>query len=452
MLPEIPTVDDEMLARYDVAGPRYTSYPTAPIWTDAFGPADYAAVLEAAGSEAAQAPLSVYVHIPFCWHMCSYCGCNVVVSRNRERADDYLDLVEREIELVAARLGDRRGVNQVHLGGGTPTFLDDDQQTRLWGMLTRHFDVLPGAEVAVEVNPSVTSLAQLSHLARLGFNRLSLGVQDLHPEVQAAIGRDQTFEQTQAFVDLARGLGFHSINFDLIYGLPHQTPRRFAETLAQVLALAPDRIACYSFAFVPDVKPNQRKLDASALPRGRAKLDLLRQAWQAFASAGYAPIGMDHFAAPHDSLAHAAAEGRLWRNFMGYTVRQAGDTIAFGVTGISEIHGAFAQNVRSISEYREALAAGRLPTEKGLLLTAEDRRRQHLITGLMCNLSADLGPEGEAHFGEALRPLEADGLCALRDGRVEVLPRGRLFLRNIAMVFDDYLGNSGERPRFSRTI
>jgi oxygen-independent coproporphyrinogen III oxidase len=448
---QVPLVSEELLRRYDVAGPRYTSYPTAPIWSDAFGPDHYARTLERAGAEKPDAPLSVYIHIPFCWHMCTYCGCNVVVTSKPERADAYLDLLEREVAMVAERLGARRTVNQMHLGGGTPTFLNHGQMTRLRGIIDRYFTFAEGAELSIEVNPSKSDLAQLTGLRQLGFNRLSLGVQDFDDRVQEAIERVQSYEVTRDFVETARALGFFSVNFDLIYGLPRQTEATWERTMRQVAELAPDRIATYSFAYLPELKTHQRKLPAHELPRGLDKLNLFRQAWGILAESGYQPIGMDHFAAPHDTLATAAQRGDLWRNFQGYTVRSASDTIAFGVTGISDIHGAYAQNVRTLKAYAESIEAGRLPITRGMSLSTEDKRLRHMITHFMCNLHTQLGPDGEARYGEALAPLVADGMCTLDNGLLEVTPLGRIFLRNIAMVFDAYLDPEGEQ-RFSRTV
>jgi len=456
----IPCVSADQLETYDVPGPRYTSYPTVPEWDAAFdGPAFGAALDRANGGDE---PLSVYVHIPFCWRMCSYCGCNVIATRRQARADPYLDLVEKEIALVAARLPGRRKVAQLHFGGGTPTFLSEAQFTRLWEMIGRHFELVEGAEACVEIHPGVTTRSQLTTLRALGVNRLSLGVQDTDELVQDAIGRHQTFEQTRTTLDLARGLGFGSINFDLIYGLPHQDTRRWARTLDRVLDLGPDRAAVYSFAYVPHMKPHQKRLPTDALPRGREKVDLFRQAFEAFTRAGYVPVGMDHFAAPHDRLARAATDGTLGRNFQGYTVRRAPESIAFGVSAISDVGGAYAQNPRRLSDYEAALTAGRLPTIRGLMLTDEDQQRRSLITRLMCNLRVDLGPGALDRYAaelDELVPLAGDGLVDLligEGGRVElrVTALGRLFLRNVAMPFDARLRalDVADRPQFSRTV
>ncbi|MEZ4432567.1 MAG: oxygen-independent coproporphyrinogen III oxidase [bacterium] len=455
----LPIVEPRQLDLYDVPGPRYTSYPTAPEWSDTFTPADYAAALRTA--RLTEAPLSLYVHIPFCWSMCRYCGCNVVVTRDPGRADAYLDVVEQEVALVAAQLGRRREVAQLHFGGGTPTFLDERQFARLYGAITRHFTLAAGAESTVEINPVVTSRSQISALRALGVDRLSMGVQDFDPLVQETIGRRQSPDETRALVNYVRGLGFESVNFDLIYGLPHQTPTRWQKTLETVIDIAPDRLAVYSFAYVPGFAPHQRRLPADALPLGIDKLELFRQAWGAFVEAGYVPVGMDHFAAPGDRLARAAHDGTLGRNFQGYTVRRAPETVAFGASAISDIGGVFAQNHRRLSHYREAVEAGRLPVGRGIALTAEDERRRAVITELMCNLRVDLGPgASDAYRVELaeLAPLAADGLVVVTpsaEGRVSVAVtgKGRMFLRNVAMPFDARLRARGaDRPGYSRTV
>ncbi len=427
----VPTVSDLVLERYDVPTPRFTSYPIVPVWTDGFE--GYGDALERAS--AVGAPLSLYVHVPFCWRLCHYCGCNVVVSSKRDRGDSYLDLLELEVDLVAERLAPRRAVSQLHVGGGTPTFLSAAQLERLWSILTRRFDLTDDAEVSVEVHPGVTAPEQLAMLRQLGCNRLSLGVQDTNEAVQAAIGRDQTVAQTRAALDYARGAGFGSINFDLIYGLPGQTTSSWARTLDKVLEMGPDRVAVFGFAYVPQLRPNQRRLDVEAIPLGRERLDLFRQAWRAFDAAGYRFIGLDHFIAPHDELAKAAEDGRLWRNFQGYTVRETPDTIGLGVTGISDVAGAYAQNVRTLPRYAEAVQAGQLATVKGMRRSAEDDRRRALIARLMCHLEVPLPPEAKLER-ERLQPLAADGLVELEPDVMRVTPPGRLFLRNIAQVFD----------------
>ena len=452
--PHIPTPSEELMRRYDVAGPRYTSYPTVPEWKQDFGTERYAERLDVAASAGADEPLSLYVHLPFCRSLCWYCGCNVVVSRDRRAADVYIDHVLLELEQVVARLGRRRKLSQVHWGGGTPTFLNERQLERLWSGITRHLSPLPDAEVAIEVHPAITSPGQLTLLRELGFNRVSMGLQDFDPKVQEVTNRHQPFSQTRELLDHARNLGFSGVNFDLIYGLPYQSPESWARTLHQILELRPDRLAVYSFAFIPDVLKHQKRMPAEALPDARTKQGLFRAAWAAFVDAGYLPIGMDHFAVPEDELALAQQRRALGRNFQGYTVKAAQDVVALGSTGISDVGGAYAQNVRALPYYYERVCEGRFATERGIQLTEDDRRRRAIITQLMCNFWVDLGEDGTRDFAlelERLRPLEDDGLVRREGSQLEVTPLGRLFVRNVAMVFDAYLRRA-ERPRFSRTV
>src|SRR5215813_4702716 len=451
MLPDVP---DELLARLDVPGPRYTSYPTAPVWGEDFGPRDYARQLEIAGADAT-APLSVYVHIPFCRELCTYCGCNVVVAKNPHKADVYLAALAREMDLVRERLGARRQVSQLHWGGGTPTFLDERQLALLFATLDARFDLRPDAEIAIEIDPVVTTDAQLALLARLGFNRLSIGVQDFDPEVQRAVRRIQTVEETRARLESARELGFRAVNFDLICGLPLQTPASWRRTLEQVVALRPDRLAVYSFAYVPSARPHQRALARFGIPSARAKLELRRLAHEVLGGAGYRAIGMDHFALPTDELAQAQESRSLRRNFQGYTVVPASDVVAFGATGISDVGGAYAQNVRPLPRYYGALAVRRLATERGVVLSADDRERRRIIESLLCNFWVDLGADAGRRFATELgevAALEREGLVRVRGSEIDVLPLGRIFVRNVAMVFDAYLRAQETRPAFSQTV
>jgi oxygen-independent coproporphyrinogen-3 oxidase len=445
---------DELLARYDVSGPRYTSYPTVPEWSKSFGGADLRACLERAGRERPDEPLSLYAHLPFCHSLCWYCGCNVVIARQADQVESYLDTLTQELDLVASLLGKRRKLSQIHWGGGTPTYLSLPQIERLWKDITGRFTVLPDAEVAIEVHPAHTSFEQLGLLRALGFNRVSMGLQDFDPSVQHATGRIQTFEQTAALLEHARKLGFSGINFDLIYGLPKQNPESWARTLQQVLSLRPDRLAVYSFAYMPEVLKHQKRLPAEAIPKAREKLGLLLSARNAFLEAGYAPIGMDHFALPTDELAVAQLDKRLGRNFQGYTVRAADEVVAVGTTGISQIGGAYAQNVRAIPRYAERIAKGELATERGAPLTDDDDLRRAMINNLMCNFGVDLGEDAEVRWQaelERLAPLEQDGLVERRGPRLEVTELGQIFVRNVAMAFDSYLARA-EKPRFSRTV
>jgi oxygen-independent coproporphyrinogen-3 oxidase len=437
----------ELLRRLDVPAPRYTSYPTVPAWSERFGAADHAEALRRVGKE----PISIYVHLPFCKELCSYCGCNVVITRDQSRVERYLDSLEREIALAASLLGPRRLVERLHLGGGTPTFLDERQLLRLWRALTGAFTIARDAEVALEIDPVVTRREQLALLAGFGFNRLSMGVQDFDPDVQRAVNRIQSVEETAAAIEYARLLGFGSINLDLIYGLPRQTIERFTATMEKVVALAPDRVAVFSFAYLPEQRPNQRRLPVADLPSADGKDALLSAATRALESAGFRTIGIDHFARSGDELAHAADAGTLWRDFQGYTPRRFDTTVAFGATGISDFGFAYVQNVRPLGEYGGAIAAGELPTAKGMWLDEDDRRRRAIITDLMCNGRADLVDAGafERELA-ALAPLAGDGLVAIEGARLALSPLGRRFARNVAMVFDRYL-HAGAQP-FSRTV
>jgi oxygen-independent coproporphyrinogen-3 oxidase len=452
-----------LIARYDRPGPRYTSYPTAVEFHTGFGDADYRDRLAAAAR--VDAPLSLYVHVPFCESRCAYCGCAVIATRRRDVAATYLDYLERELEMLAAALGSRRRVVQYHWGGGTPTYLSPDQIARLDGTVRRLFEIPPDAEQAIEIDPRVTTTDQLTLLRRLGFNRLSFGVQDFDPRVQEAIARHQSEPITRDLYAAARGAGFESINFDLIYGLPRQTVASFTSTLDRVVDLRPDRIAVYSYAHVPWIRPNQKTIDARELPDAQTKRRLLAAAIDTFTLAGYVPIGMDHFALPGDELAVAARERRLHRNFMGYTVRPAPDSVAAGVSAIGDVAGAFSQNVKSLASYYEAIDDGRFPVERGYALTADDRVRRYVIGELMCNFHVDgaslagrFGVSLEDYFAPELTALlrpggpVADGLVRLERGGLTVTPLGRLFVRNVCMTFDTYLASHEGRPTFSRTV
>ncbi len=450
---QFPEPTEEMVRRYDLAAPRYTSYPTVPEWTPAFGPEEHALKLEEAGREDPGSPLSMYLHLPFCREMCTYCGCNVVITQDQAKADHYIDHLALEMDLAAQRLGSRRAVAQLHWGGGTPTFLTEEQISRLFGELRRRFELAPEAEVAIEVDPVVTSGEKLALLRSLGFNRLSMGVQDFDERVQQAINRIQTPELTQALLERARALGFRGVNFDMIYGLPHQTPESWARTLDRVLSMRPDRFAFYSFAYLPELRAHQKKIERSWLPTGPSKLALFLQAYKTLVGAGYRPIGMDHFALPDDELAQAQAQRKLGRNFQGYTVTAAKDSVGFGATGISDVRGSFAQNVRPLGQYYAAVEAGKFATERGIRLTADDQRRRQVITQLMCNFWVDLG--GDHDFDRELEKMQSfqkDGLLAVHGSQIELSPLGRLFVRNVAATFDAYLARPNQKNTFSRTV
>jgi oxygen-independent coproporphyrinogen-3 oxidase len=461
--PRLGGVTAELLREYDRPGPRYTSYPTAVEFSSSFDEAAYRRQLEAA-AEAREEALSLYLHSPFCEERCSFCGCMVIITRRREVADHYLTYLKREIDMLAAGLKGRRRVVQYHWGGGTPTYLSVAQMTALHEAVTRRFDVQAGAEVAIEVDPRVTSREQIERLRELGFNRLSLGVQDFTPEVQQAINRIQGEPETRALFEVARSLGFASINVDLIYGLPFQTRASFGRSVEAVVALRPDRVAVYSYAHVPWIRGNQKRIRPEDLPSREQKIELFLEAMERFLAAGYRQIGMDHFALAEDELARAAEERRLHRNFMGYTTRPAKDMVGLGVSAIGRVGAAFAQNTKKLSVYYAAIEAGRFPIERGYLLDADDQLRAHVIAELMCNFHLDralvearFGVDFDRYFAPELAELQAGpvahGFVEASPEGLLVTPRGRLFVRNVCMVFDRYLrAKAADKPVFSRTI
>ena len=454
----------DLLARYDHPGPRYTSYPTAVEFADGFTATDYSARLAAADA-LGDAPLSLYVHLPFCEERCLFCGCHVIVTKHREAAAPYLELLKRETALLAERLPNRRRVAQLHLGGGTPTYYSPAQLTDLLTPLLRQFAPMPGAELALEADPRVTTAAHVDALADLGFNRISLGVQDLTPEVQRAVNRVQSLEETARLVEHARRRGFRGINVDLIYGLPLQTPESFERTVDAVIALGVDRAAVYSFAFVPWVRGNQKKLDDDQLPSPETKIALFALARERFLRAGYDAIGMDHFARPDDDLARARREGRLRRNFQGYTVIPGDDVLGLGISAIGDVRGAYVQNEKKLSTYEEAVRAGVLPVARGIARTPDDDVRRAVIHDLMCNFRVDVAAIEGAHgidfatyFAEDLVQLAAHeraDMVRITDRSIEATAVGELFVRNLAMCFDRYQRErhaNAERPVFSRTV
>lgn len=450
-----------LMERHARPTPRYTSYPTVPYWDKGFGGGDYQEALLDAGDHADQ-PLSVYVHLPFCAKRCYYCGCNAMVTHRDEVVDRYLDHLAHEVRLVTALMGTGRTVTQLHWGGGTPNFLSPAQTTRLFRLLTDAFTLAPDAEVGIEMDPRLGTPEQPRLLRELGFNRMSMGVQDFDPRVQAAIGRIQPEEVTVALLRDARAAGFESVNFDLVYGLPYQTPESFARTLRRVVELEPDRIATFSYAHLPELRKNQRAVDDSGLPDDATKLGIFLDAVETLGEAGYEWIGFDHFARPRDELAVAARERRLLRNFMGYTTRMAPDQVGFGVSAIGLLAGRFVQNDTSLGRYEAALAENRLPVVRGHEMTRDDRLRASVIQHLMCNLEIPRGLT-EAEFGlpvdellpEAHRRLgtyEQAGFLARREGGWEVRTLGRFFVRNMAAELDAYLRTSRELPVFSSSI
>jgi oxygen-independent coproporphyrinogen-3 oxidase len=461
---QIPEFDPELVARYDVAGPRYTSYPTAPQFHAGFDERALRAVIQASNEEPIPRPLSIYVHVPFCVSPCFYCGCNRIITRDVGKADRYLERLYREIELVA-RLFDRdRQVIQLHFGGGTPNFLDAARMRDLMGTLARHFHFAPAGEreFGIEIDPRFADAAYVAALGELGFNRISVGIQDFDPAVQAAVNRIQSVEQTREVLDAAKASGFRSASVDLIYGLPRQTVAGFERTLDEVIGLAPDRVAVYAYAHLPETFKAQRQIQAADLPGPDTRLALIGCALARLNAAGYVYVGMDHFARADDELVQAQRAGTLQRNFQGYSTHGECDIVGLGVSAIGRIGDSYSQSARDLTGYYAALDNGRLPIARGMALSRDDLVRREAIGQLMCHGELDMPAFGARHdvdfaeyFADALerlRALAGDGLLVL-DGRwIRVTARGRLLLRVVAMCFDAYLGREPAPRRFSRTI
>jgi oxygen-independent coproporphyrinogen III oxidase len=453
---------EELLRKFDTPGPRYTSYPTADRFAEKFGSSDAMQVLHARSRASSSAPLSLYVHIPFCESLCYYCGCNKIITRHHDRAAEYLDALEVELALVVEALGAGRPVSQLHFGGGSPTFLSDSELTRVMTTLGGAFQLTPDSEVSIEVDPRTVTPDRLAHFRKLGFNRLSFGVQDFDPEVQQAVHRVQSFEMVEGLMKSARALGYVSINADLIYGLPKQTPESFARTIQQMGELRPDRIALYAYAHLPERFKPQRRIADADLPNAPQRISMLGNAIAGFLSQDYCYIGMDHFALPGDSLAVAKREGRLHRNFQGYSTQPDCDLIALGVSAIGRVGAAYYQNAKTLPEYYESLRDRRLPVVRGYTLTPDDELRRDVIMALMCQGRVEYEPIERAHgvrvaeyFEAELRALHemaASGLVTLEQGAVQVTASGWFLVRAVAMAFDKHLQSARDRHRFSKVM
>lgn len=453
--------DADLIRRYDLAGPRYTSYPTAVQFHDDIGPFDLLHALR--DSRKAKRPLSLYVHVPFCAHICYYCACNKVITKDRGRALPYLEKLEREIEIISRYIDHNQPIEQLHFGGGTPTFLSHDELRRLMQHLRQHFSLLDddSGDYSIEIDPREADWSTMGLLREQGFNRVSLGVQDLDPEVQRAVNRLQTLEETRAIVEAARTLQFRSVNIDLIYGLPKQTPERFARTVAEVIALQPDRLSLFNYAHLPERFMPQRRINNDDLPSPGDKLAMLQASIEQLTRAGYRYIGMDHFALPDDELAIAQEEGTLQRNFQGYTTHGHCDLIGLGVSAISQIGDLYSQNDSDIASYQQTLGNGQLATRRGLHCNADDRLRRAVIQQLICHFElrfADIERAQGVVFRDyfaalwpELEQLAGDGLIVLDEQGIQVRPAGRLLVRSLCMLFDRYL-NDQVRQRFSRVI
>ena len=460
----VQIVPEELLSRFDVPGPRYTSFPTADRFVEAFTTDDYVQALtqRRTGLAAHSRPLSLYVHIPFCESLCYYCACNKIITKHHEKAASYLSYLSREVDLHTQYIGQGQTISQLHLGGGSPTFLRDDELRELMAMLRRNFTLAPGGEYSIEIDPRTVDAARLDTLAELGFNRLSFGVQDFDPAVQKAVHRVQPAEQVFALIDAARKRGFDSINIDLIYGLPRQTPESFARTLEQVNQLRPDRIALYAYAHLPERFKPQRRIDAQTLPNAAAKVAMLSRSLVSFLSAGYVYVGMDHFALPDDALAIAKRQGRLHRNFQGYSTQPDCDMIGLGVSSIGRVGATYSQNAKTLEDYCDLIDQGRLPVVRGLALSRDDLVRRAVIMSLMCQgqvlfESIDLAylVDCRNYFTRELEDLQSlveQGLVTVDDTGIQVTAQGWFFVRAVAMVFDRYLQTDRTRARFSKII
>lgn len=454
-------VSEEFLAKYNRPGPRYTSYPTAPVWDDKFHQADLEEFLH--NAESAATPVSLYMHLPFCESLCLFCACNVVIQKDKKAAIPYLESLKAEINHASQFVSRQREVVQFHWGGGTPTYLSPAQLQDLFGHTRERFSFAANAEIGIEVDPRVTTHEHLATLRTLGFNRLSMGIQDFTPEVQKTINRVQPFELTRDLIAEARRLGFDSVNADLIYGLPYQTAASFAETIDKVLELNPDRIAMFSYAHVPWLRKQQGAFQGH-LPEGMEKFHIFKTGVRKFTDAGYLYIGMDHFARPGDELAIAQTNRTLHRNFQGYTTKAGADLYGMGVSAISSIGEAYAQNDRALATYQSAVAERGLATMRGYRLNYDDLLRREVITRLLCHTvvrKREIESTFQIRFDEyfhgelaELRAMRDDGLVLLSDDEIRVTPLGRIFIRNLAMPFDRYLREQkmDSRPLFSKTL
>jgi oxygen-independent coproporphyrinogen-3 oxidase len=462
---ETPKREDllPLLSKYDVAAPRYTSYPPATKFSPRFDSQRYLDHITVVSSSREPTEISLYVHLPFCDTLCYFCGCTMLISNNREKIAEYLSYLKREITLASELFEISPTVVQMHWGGGSPTHLLPYEIADLGAHIRNIFPIAPDAELSIEIDPRGVTREHIEAMKTVGFNRASIGVQDLDPDVQIAINRVQPRSMTEQVIDWCREAGISGINLDLIYGLPYQTSESFRATLDAVKEISPDRIAVYNFAYVPWLKPHQKLIEIETLPKASSKLAILELAIQELTEAGYEYLGMDHFAKPSDTLVTAKQNGSLHRNFQGYSTLAGKDMLAFGISAIGRVENVFAQNVKELPEYYQMIDAGHLPIEKGYELSEDDAAREYVIMQLMCNARVDkhetgrlFGIEFDRYFSstsELLYPLEEDGLCVIGDKAISVTDRGKYFLRNIAAQFDAYLAR-GEKevPMYSRAV
>jgi len=453
--------NNDLIKKYDKSGPRYTSYPTAIQFTEEFGEEDYYQQVKLSNER--NTPLSLYFHIPFCDTICYYCGCNKIVTKNRNHAQPYLEAVYKELAMQGELFKATRIVNQLHWGGGTPTFISHDQMTELMQQTRKHFTLLDddSGEYSIELDPREVTTASVNLLRKLGFNRISLGVQDFNPKVQQAVNRIQSYKETRDVILAARKNEFHSISLDLIYGLPFQTVASFNETVDKVLELEPDRLSIFNYAHLPEMFKTQRQINSADLPSAEDKLAILQQVTNKLIDAGYEYIGMDHFAKPTDELAIAQKERKLYRNFQGYSTNSDCDLVALGITSIGKVADSYSQNIKTIKEYTEVIDSGKLPIYRGVALTQDDVLRREVINQLICHFELNfkrIENEFDINFSDyfadelkQIKDMQADSLLDLSNESILVLPEGKLLIRNICMVFDIYLKKNKEQ-RFSKTI
>ena len=449
----------ELIKKYDRPGPRYTSYPPATEFTEEIKEKDY--IKKLLESNERKTPLSLYFHIPFCEQRCLYCGCNVIISHRKGIEVPYLERVYKEMDYVSQYIDKDRKVIQLHWGGGTPNYLSPEQIKEFFEEIRKRFEIDESAEISIELDPRYLTDEQIKAIKEVGFNRVSLGIQDLDEKVQRTVNRIQPYELVKEKMEKLREAGFESINVDLIYGLPYQTKESFEKTVDKVIELNPDRIASYSFAYIPQIKPHQQLLPKDALPSAEEKLRILEMIIDKFQSAGYVYIGMDHFAKPTDELAIAQRKGELWRNFQGYTTKKGVELLGFGATSIGMLYDSYFQNYKTLREYNNAVDEGKIPVFRGYIMNEDDFIRREVIMDIMCNLGVEFNKiekmfniKFREYFSrelEELKEMEEDGLIKIEEDRIKILPVGRLLIRNVAMVFDAHLRRKKEL-KFSRTI
>lgn len=453
--------NNDLIKKYDKSGPRYTSYPTAIQFTEGFGEQEYFHQVKLSNER--NTPLSLYFHIPFCDTICYYCGCNKIVTKNRNHAQPYLDAVYKELALQGKLFNATRIVKQLHWGGGTPTFISHEQMTELMQQTRRHFTLLDddSGEYSIELDPREVTPSSIKLLRTLGFNRISLGVQDFNPKVQQAVNRIQSYKETRDVIIAARKNNFHSISLDLIYGLPFQTVDSFNETVDKVLDLEPDRLSVFNYAHLPEMFKTQRQIKSEDLPSAEVKLAILQQVTNKLINAGYEYIGMDHFAKPTDELSIAQKEKKLYRNFQGYSTNSDCDLVALGITSIGKVADSYSQNIKTIKKYTEVVESDKLPIFRGIALSQDDILRREVINQLICHFELnfkDIENAFEINFSDyfhdelnMMLEMQDDSLLELTKDKILVLPEGKLLIRNICMVFDVYIKkNKGQR--FSKTI